>query len=83
MNMMHVLAHHIYLLITTASNAAPEVVVETARNNLTFVLEAFGKNMEHILRTVCGMIAWAAVLLLRVSLPSPHYTLAWHADFAA
>lgn len=67
MNVMRVLAHHIHLLITTASNAPPQVVIETARANLTYVLEAFGLRMQHILRTVSGMLSWAAVLLLRVS----------------
>lgn len=67
MNMMRVLGHHIHLLITTASNAPPEIVVRTARANLSYVLEAFGSRMQLLLRTVCGMMSWAAVLLLRVS----------------
>jgi hypothetical protein len=67
MNMMRVLEHHINLLIITASNAPPEVVTLNARANLTYVLENFGLRMQHVIRTVCGMLSWAAVLLLRVS----------------
>ncbi|BEI82634.1 hypothetical protein CcaverHIS002_0305020 [Cutaneotrichosporon cavernicola] len=66
MNMMRVLRHHINLLIITASNAPPEVVIHNARADLTYVLEAFGLRMQHIIRTVCGMLSWAAVLLLRL-----------------
>lgn len=71
MNLMRLVAHHINLLITTASNAAPEVVIETARANLKYTLEHLGPRVQHLCRTVCGMLTWAAVLLLRVSrLPS-------------
>ncbi|GMK56457.1 hypothetical protein CspeluHIS016_0302970 [Cutaneotrichosporon spelunceum] len=66
MNMMRVLRHHINLLIITASNAPPEVVIRHARATLTYVVEAFGLRMQHVIRTVCGMLSWAAVLLLRL-----------------
>lgn len=71
-NMMKVVSHHIRLLITTASNAPPSVVVDTARANLNFALEHLGSNLKHTIRTVCGMISWAAVLLLRVCLLRLH-----------
>lgn len=65
--MMHILAHHVHLLITTASETRPDNIIPTARSSLEFVLSEYGKDARYICRTVCGMISWAAVLLLRLN----------------
>jgi hypothetical protein len=39
-----------------------------ARASLEFVVNNFGSEARYICRTVCGMITWAAILLLQVGL---------------
>lgn len=64
--MMRTLAHHVHLLITTMSEARQPILVATAKSSLEFLAAEVGKNARYICRTICGMITWAAVLLLRV-----------------
>lgn len=71
--MMHILAHHVHLLMTTASQARQGNIVAIAKAALEFVLAEYGQDARYICRTVCGMISWAGVLLLRVSHKAVQY----------
>jgi hypothetical protein len=64
--MMQMLVHHVHLLITTCSDTRKDNIALIAKASLEFVLKEYGRDARFICRTVCGMISWAAVLLLRV-----------------
>lgn len=66
--MMRILAGHVHLLITSsAADTQHSTLVTVATSSLEFVLNELGKDARYICRTICSMITWAAVLLLRVS----------------
>lgn len=65
-NAMRFLAHHVHLLITTASDAPKSELLEIARSSIEFTYAEIGPELRYICRTIIGMITWSAVLLMRV-----------------
>ena len=72
-SVMRFLALHVRLTFfaspsnTVGSDTLQSDLIDVATRSLEHVANDIGTRAKHLCRTVCAMISWAAVLLLRVS----------------